>query len=65
MEREPPGGGLEILLVDEPHHLQVLCLNRLVPVVKGGPLDVQQPALPGNAQSRLKWVNHLLSLLPA
>jgi hypothetical protein len=60
-----PGGGLQILLVNEPHELQIHFSKGFGTVEKGGSVDVKQPELVCNAQAGLIGIHHLLSLFPA
>jgi len=56
---------LQVLLVDKPHQLQTLGLDRLGLIIERRTLKSQKPALPGDAQFAMFMIDHLLSLLKA
>ena len=55
-------GGLQVLLINEPHKFQILISKGFGTIVKGGSFDVKQPALAGYAQAGFICIHHLLSL---
>ena len=59
------GRGLQVLLVDQAHEVQVLGINRARLIVERGPAQSQQLALAGDARLAKFRFDHLLSLLAA